>query len=188
MRVITGTARGRRLAELKGQETRPTTGKVKEAIFSALQFELEGRRVLDLFAGTGQMGIEALSRGAKSCLFVDRRQEACRLVRENLAACALAERAQVVCGDALSCLDGMQTRFDLIFLDPPYADDTLERALARIVRFDISAPYGIIVAECPTEKTLPPLEAPYRLSREYRYGKIKVTVYRRDGETKETEA
>lgn len=186
MRVITGTARGRRLGELKGQETRPTAGKVKEGIFSALQFDIEDRRVLDLFAGTGQMGIEALSRGARSCVFVDRRGDACRLVRENLAVCGLVDRAQVVCGDAMSYLDTLRTRFDLIFLDPPYAGDTLERAIARIARFDILAPCGIIVAECPADKQLPSPDAPYRICRTYRYGKIKITVYRRDRE-KETD-
>ena len=119
MRVITGTARGRRLGELKGQETRPTTGKVKEGIFSALQFELEGRRVLDLFAGTGQMGIEALSRGAASCTFVDRRKDAAELVRSNLALCGLTDRAQVVCGDAMGFLNTLRARYDLIFLIRP---------------------------------------------------------------------
>ena len=182
MRVITGTARGRKLGELKGRETRPTAGKVKEGVFSALQFDIEGRRVLDLFAGTGQLGIEALSRGAASCTFVDRRREAAQLVRDNLAACGLAARAQVVCADAMDYLASLRTRCDLIFLDPPYADDVLERAIAHIARFDILAPHGIMVAECPAEKTLPALGAPYGLCREYRYGKIKAAVYRRDGE------
>ena len=186
MRVITGTARGRRLGELKGQETRPTTGKVKEGVFSALQFEIEGRCVLDLFAGTGQMGIEALSRGAKSCTFVDRRRDAAQLVRDNLAVCGFTDRAQVICGDAMGFLSPLRTQYDLIFLDPPYADDVLERAIAHIARFDILAPRGIIVAECPVEKSLPALSAPYGVDREYRYGKIKVTVYHRDG-TKEDE-
>ena len=84
MRVITGTARGRRLKELEGMETRPTTGKVKESLFSIIQFDIEGRRVLDLFAGTGQLGIEALSRGAKQCVFIDQRNDAVKLIRENL--------------------------------------------------------------------------------------------------------
>ncbi len=188
MRVITGSARGRRLGELKGQETRPTAGKVKEGIFSALQFELEGRRVLDLFAGTGQLGIEALSRGAASCLFVDRRKDAAALVRENLNVCGLTERAQVVCADSMGCLASLRTRFDLIFLDPPYADDVLERSIAHIARFDILAPRGIIVAESPAEKKLPALEPPYGISREYRYGRIKATIYRRDGESEEGNA
>lgn len=182
MRVITGTARGRKLGELKGRDTRPTAGKVKEGVFSALQFDLAGRRVLDLFAGTGQLGIEALSRGAESCTFVDRRAEAARLVRDNLAVCGLADRAQVVCADAMSYLASLRVQYDLIFLDPPYADDVLERAIAHIARFDILAPRGIIVAECPAEKALPALGAPYGLYREYRYGRIKAAVYRRDGE------
>ena len=182
MRVITGTARGRRLGELKGQETRPTTGKVKEGVFSALQFDIEGRRVLDLFAGTGQMGIEALSRGAQSCTFVDRRKDAAQLVRDNLAVCGLADRAQVVCADAMGYLASLRAQYDLIFLDPPYQDDVLERAIAHIARFDILAPRGIIVAECPAEKRLPALGAPYGVYREYRYGRIKVTVYHREGE------
>lgn len=182
MRVITGTARGRKLGELKGQETRPTAGKVKEGVFSALQFDLEGRRVLDLFAGTGQLGIEALSRGAASCTFVDHRKDAAQLVRDNLAVCGLSDRSQVVCADAMGYLTALRAKYDLIFLDPPYADDVLERAIAHIARFDILSPRGIIVAECPVEKTLPALSAPYHIHREYRYGRIKVTVYHRDGE------
>ncbi len=182
MRVITGTARGRKLGELKGRETRPTTGKVKEGVFSALQFDIEGRRVLDLFAGTGQMGIEALSRGAQSCTFVDRRKDAVQLVRDNLAVCGFTDRAQVVCADAMGYLTTLRAQYDLIFLDPPYQDEALEHAIAHIARFDILAPHGIIVAECPVEKKLPALSAPYGIYREYRYGKIKVTVYRREGE------
>lgn len=182
MRVITGSARGRRLGELKGTDTRPTTGKVKEGVFSALQFDIEGRRVLDLFAGTGQMGIEALSRGAESCVFVDKRTDAVKLVKDNLSVCALEDRAQVVCGDAMGFLSSTRAKFDLIFLDPPYADDILERAIAHIARFDILAPRGIIVAECPADKTLPALGGSYGIYREYRYGKIKVTVYHRDDE------
>ena len=104
MRVITGSARGRRLGELKGMETRPTTDKVKESIFNCIQFDVEDARVLDLFAGTGQLGIEALSRGAKSALFVDKRADAVKLVRENLALCHLEENAQVICGDSLAAL------------------------------------------------------------------------------------
>ena len=95
MRVITGTARGRVLKELEGLETRPTTGKVKESLFSIIQFDIEGRRVLDLFAGTGQLGIEALSRGAAECVFIDRRADAVKLIQENLALCRLADRAGV---------------------------------------------------------------------------------------------
>ena len=112
MRVITGSARGRVLKELQGMETRPTTGKVKESLFSIIQFDIEGRRVLDLFAGTGQLGIEALSRGAAECVFIDRRPDAVRLIQENLALCRLADRARVRQGDALPYLRSGE-KFDL---------------------------------------------------------------------------
>lgn len=182
MRVITGSARGRRLGELKGMETRPTTDKVKESIFNCIQFDVEGARVLDLFAGTGQLGIEALSRGAESALFVDKRADAVKLVRENLELCRLAERAQVICGDSLAQLASLRTKFDIVFLDPPYDSTLLEQAIEKIVSFDILAPGGIIVAESALDKALAEPAAPYRLGREYRYGKIKVTLIRRDGE------
>ena len=180
MRVITGSARGRRLKELEGLETRPTTGKVKEALFSVIQFDIEGRRVLDLFAGTGQLGIEALSRGAECAVFVERRRDALQVIRENLEACGMTDKARVVNGDAMSYLKSGE-KFDLIFLDPPYASGLLEPALEEIVRFDICRRHGIIVAESAADKTLPPLAGPYALYREYRYGKIKLTVYHRDG-------
>lgn len=180
MRVITGSARGRRLKELEGLETRPTTGKVKEALFSVIQFDIEGRRVLDLFAGTGQLGIEALSRGAECAVFVERRRDALQVIRENLEACGMTDKARVVNGDAMSYLKSGE-KFDLIFLDPPYASGLLEQALEEIVRFDICRRHGIIVAESTADKTLPPLAGPYALYREYRYGKIKLTVYHRDG-------
>lgn len=180
MRVITGSARGRRLKELEGLETRPTTGKVKEALFSVIQFDIEGRRVLDLFAGTGQLGIEALSRGAECAVFVEWRRDALQVIRENLEACGMTDKARVVNGDAMSYLKSGE-KFDLIFLDPPYASGLLEQALEEIVRFDICRRHGIIVAESAADKTLPPLAGPYALYREYRYGKIKLTVYHRDG-------
>ena len=181
MRVITGSARGRRLKELEGMETRPTTDRVKEGIFSALQFDIEGRRVLDLFAGTGQLGIEALSRGADSAVFVDRRADAVKLIRENLKVTELTDRAQVVAGDSMEYLSRLREKFDIIFLDPPYEAGLLEPAIAHIARFDILNPHGIIVAECPAGRPLPELEPPYRIHRTYRYGKIGVTVYRRAG-------
>jgi len=180
MHVITGSARGRRLKELEGMETRPTTGKVKESIFSIIQFDIEGRRVLDLFAGTGQLGIEALSRGADSCVFCDQRKDAVQLIRDNLAVCQLSEHATVRQGDSIAYLKSGE-KFDIIFLDPPYASGLLQQALEDIIRFDICRGHGIIVAESAEDTVLPPVEAPYSLYREYRYGKIKLTVYHRSG-------
>ena len=180
MRVITGTARGRRLKELEGMETRPTTGKVKESLFSIIQFDIEGRRVLDLFAGTGQLGIEALSRGARQCVFIDQRNDAVTLIRETLQVCGLTDSAIVRSGDAMAYLKSGE-KFDLIFLDPPYASGLLVKALEDIAAFDICREHGIIVAESAVETELPALAPPYALYRQYRYGKIKLSVYHRSG-------
>ena len=182
MRVITGSARGRRLKELKGMDTRPTTDQVKEGMFNILQFDIEGRKVLDLSAGTGQLGIEALSRGAASAVFVEARKDAATLVKENLTLCGMEDRAKCVQGDALSYLSSLRETFDLIFLDPPYDSELLEKAIAHIARFDILAPHGIMVAESRAEKALPALSAPYGVYRDYRYGRIKLTIYKRAGE------
>ena len=180
MRVITGTARGRRLKELEGMETRPTLGKVKESLFSAIQFDIEGRRVLDLFAGTGQLGIEALSRGARECIFVDQRRDAVKLIQENLTLCALSDRAKVHLGDSMAYLKSGE-KFDLIFLDPPYGSGLLAQALTQITTFDICREHGIIAAESSDDTVLPAVAPPYRLYREYHYGKVKLTLYHRSG-------
>lgn len=187
MRVITGSARGRRLKELPGMETRPTTDRVKEGLFSAIQFDIEGRRVLDLFGGTGQLGIECLSRGAASAVFVEQRRDAAALIRENLALTGLGGRAQVIQADALAFLDRAPGRFGVILLDPPYRQGLLEASLEKIVRIDILAPHGIMTAEHPAESPPPPVDGPYRHHRTYRYGRIGLTVFRRDGEQKSEE-
>lgn len=180
MRVITGTARGRRLKELEGLETRPTTDRVKEGIFNIIQFDVEGRRVLDLFAGTGQLGIEALSRGAACAVFVDQRRDAVSLIKENLKLTGLAGSGRVVGGDAMAFLSSTKEKFDLIFLDPPYAAGLWEPALEMISRFDILSNHGIIICETPVERELPAMVEPCFLHRTYRYGKIKITTYHRE--------
>ena len=181
MRVISGSARGRRLKELQGMDTRPTTDKVKESLFNIIQFEIEGRSVLDLFGGTGQLGIEALSRGAERCTFVDARREAAALIRENLKATGLEKAGRVVQGDAISFLSGCRERFGVIFLDPPYQTQLLEQTLELVSKIDILSEHGIMICESPAERELPPLAPPYEKGREYRYGRIKLTVYRRQG-------
>ncbi len=182
MRVITGTARGRKLKELTGMEVRPTTDRVKEAIFSVIQFEVEGRRVLDLFAGTGQMGIEALSRGAAHCTFVDLRRESVQLVKENLAHTELAARAEVVQSDYLAYLTRSKETFDVVFLDPPYGEEIIKKALQTITRIDKISENGIIICENSSGFDWPEVPEPYQLQKEYRYGKIAVALYRRRAE------
>jgi len=173
MRVITGSARGRKLNEPKNMDIRPTTDKVKESIFNIVQFDIEGRRVLDLFAGTGQLGIEALSRGAKSASFVDESNEAIRIIRTNLEHCQLT--GEVVREDALAFL-GRCGKYDLIFLDPPYKSGLMEAVLRKIIQFDILSEGGIIICETNNETVLPSLSEPYYIGRDYKYGKVKLTV------------
>ena len=172
MRIITGTARGCRLKTPKGEATRPTADRIKESLFSILGRRVEEARVLDLFAGTGALGLEALSRGAASALFVDERTSA--LIEENARHTRLSERAEIVRGDALRILTrlGAQGRaFDLIFCDPPYRRGLWEKALSSVDREGLLAPGGCMIVENATEETvLPPLEV-LRCVREESYGK-----------------
>ena len=181
MRIISGSARGRKLKEPQGMDTRPTTGKVKESLFNIIQFELEGRRVLDLFAGTGQLGLEALSRGAEHCVFVDQWRESVALVRENVKLCGFTECSRVAQEDALSFLSVCREKYDIVFLDPPYQSGLLEKSLKLLTQFDILREHGIIVCESGAEWTLPPVPSPYEAGREYRYGQIKLSLCRRTG-------
>ncbi len=179
MRVITGKARGVQLKTPEGMLTRPTTDRVKEALFSIINFEIPGAKVLDLFGGTGQLGIEALSRGAKSAVFVDAREEACKLIRENLKRTKLERDAQVVRSDYLDYLGHCRQQFNIVFLDPPYAEVFLEKSLNRITEIDILQSDGIIVTERPLGKELPWELEGYTRSRDYKYGKTLLTIYRK---------
>ena len=179
MRVITGTARGKRLKPPEGEHTRPTSDRVKEALFSAIQFEILNARFLDLFAGSGQMGIEALSRGALRAVFVENDRKAYALVQDNLKSTGLDSKANVVLSDYMSYLNRCSEKFDIIFLDPPYAEDFLEKSLKRITEIDILTDCGIIICERPADK-LQEFEIPGLLrTKDYRYGKTWVTVYRK---------
>ena len=179
MRVITGKARGVQLKTPDGMLTRPTTDRVKEALFSIINFEIPGAAVLDLFGGTGQLGIEALSRGAQSAVFVDTREDACRLIRENLKRTKLEQAGRVVRSDYLDYLSRCREKFNIILLDPPYAEVFLENALKRITEIDILQSDGIIVTERPLGKELPWEFEGYTRSRDYKYGKTLLTIYRK---------
>ena len=181
MRVITGKARGVALKTPEGMHTRPTADRVKEALFSIIQFDIPGAKVLDLFGGTGQLGIEALSRDAKSCVFVDEREDACKLIKENLRRTKLEQSAKVVRSDYLSFLNQCRDKFDIILLDPPYAEVFLENSLKRITEIDILQSGGIIVTERPVGKDLTWDFPGYTRSKDYKYGKTLLTLYRKDG-------
>ena len=180
MRIISGSARGRRLKEPVGLEIRPTSDMVKESIFNIIQFDIEGRRVLDLFAGTGQMGIEALSRGAKSAAFVDSGSDAIKLIHNNLKLCAFSESAAVYRRDAMKFLESRDEAYDLIFIDPPYDTGLVSAAIEKIIRFDKLSVNGIIICETRAEQLLPAVSPPYLLHKSYRYGGVKITRYTRE--------
>ena len=179
MRVITGKARGVVLKTPDGMATRPTADRVKEAMFNIIQFEIPAARVLDLFGGTGQLGIEALSREAKSAVFVDEREEACKLIRENLKRTKLEQQGKVVRSDYMAYLKSCREKFDIILLDPPYAEVFLENSLKMITEIDILQSGGIIVTERPLGKELPWDFPGYDRSRDYKYGKTLITIYKK---------
>ena len=180
MRVITGKARGVALKTPDGMATRPTTDRVKEAMFSIIQFDIPGAKVLDLFGGTGQLGIEALSREAKSAVFVDERKEACKLIHENLMRTKLEKDARIIRSDYANYLKNCTEQFDIIFLDPPYAEVFLENSLNLITEIDILQSGGIIVAERPVGKELLCEFPGYSRSKDYKYSSTILTVFRKD--------
>ena len=177
MRVITGKARGVQLKTPDGMLTRPTADRVKEALFSIINFDIPGAKVLDLFGGTGQLGIEAMSRGAARCIFVDAREDACRLIKENLKRTKL--EGTVIRSDYMDYLNRCKEQFSIIFLDPPYAEEYLENAIKRIAEIDILQTDGIIVAERPVGKDFPWEFDGFQRSKDYKYGKTLLTIYRK---------
>lgn len=181
MRVITGKARGVTLKTPDGLQTRPTADRVKEALFSIIHFDIPEAAVLDLFGGTGQLGIEALSRGAKKAVFVDERSDACELIKENLRRTKLQPYGQVVRSDYQAYLRSCKEQFDIILLDPPYAEVFLENSLKLITEIDILRYGGIIVAERPLGKELLCDFPGYSRSKDYKYGKTLLTIYRKEG-------
>lgn len=179
MRVITGSARGRKLQTLPGEGvTRPTTESVKEALFSMIQFEIEGKRVLDLFAGTGQLGIEALSRGARVCTFVEKDKRAMQIVQENVRHCGFDEQSNFIMSEAVSFLS-RNGSYDIVFLDPPYDNKLINRCLS-LLNSSMSED-GIIICETLRNEVLPDTVDGFVLYRERNYGKTKLTLYRHPG-------
>lgn len=176
MRVISGKKRGKRLETLKGESVRPTTDKVKESIFNVIQFDLSGCKFLDLFAGSGQMGIEALSRGAAHATFVDDSRNSISVIKRNLISTDFYKDSKVVNMESILFLKKQQDLFDIAFLDPPYKVGLLEKVL-KLIPNAINE-NGIIICENPIDEELPKTIKGFILQKEYIYGKIKVSVYR----------
>ena len=174
MRVISGTARGKQLLPVPGMKTRPTADRIKESVFNIIQNHVRGSRVLDLFAGTGQLGIEALSRGAAQCDFVEQNRKAYTVLCKNITAARVNDRAHIHQTAAAAFLSRVQgTQYDLVLLDPPYGGKILQDTLFLINRFDILSPSGIILCESAQDDEF---ETPFPPLREYRYGSIRITV------------
>ncbi len=181
MRIITGIAKGRALAAPEGLETRPTAERTKEAIFSSLQFDLEGRRVLDLFAGSGQMALEAISRGAASALMVDRSRKAVEIIEKNIAKTGFSEKCRVACGDYAELLKRNTECFDIVFLDPPYAAGIMASALIALHEGRHLSPIALLVCESNVRDILAEdarLPELYECVRVAKYGIAQVTVLR----------
>lgn len=182
MRVIAGQKRGKKLDRLRDEAVRPTTDKVKESIFNVIQFDVAGANFLDLFAGSGQIGIEALSRGARQATFVDENRAAISVIKKNLTATEFMARATVVNANSALFLKKQRERlFDIAFLDPPYKSEVLDTALLLLP--EVVAKSGIIICEHPVDLDLPLDLANFSLNKAYKYGKIAVSIYRDQGDS-----
>lgn len=177
MRVIAGELKGRRLATPKGKDIRPTPEKVKEALFSMLMDRIEGSVVCDLFAGTGALGLEAISRGASYCYFGDRSPESIAMVKENVAHCQVGERCRIILGTYQKTLRSLDGPVDIFFLDPPYGADLLTETITAIAEGGHLSEDGIIVAEHAKDQAMPDTLAGLSKVREKRYGIVVISIY-----------
>lgn len=177
MRVISGELKGRKLIAPKGEDVRPTSDKVKEAMFSILMPYLKGAKCLDLFAGTGALGIEAISRGADFCVFCDKNRESISVIKNNITTCGIEERAKVVLGDYMKVLERISHKSDIVLIDPPYASGLYEKALESIEKLDLLEDEGIILVEHERDVDLPDSIGELAKEKERKYGRIMLTVY-----------
>lgn len=180
MRIITGSARGRRLKTPDNLDIRPTSDRVKEGMFSAIQFDIQGSSVLDLFAGSGQLGLEAASRGASSVCFVDKLPEALKIMRENIALSGLEDICEVFASDSISFLQSTGRKFDIVLIDPPYKSGLIEEAGALLpARLNKN---GIVVCEHDAFFDMPESFGALVMKKQYKYGKTKLSLFRMDDE------
>lgn len=177
MRIIAGDYKGRRLTSPMDDRVRPTSDKVKEAIFSILMNEIYGSNVLDLFSGSGNLGLEALSRGAEHCWFADSSRDSLKLIRENISYCKANDKATVLAGDFRKVLARLTTPMDIILLDPPYNMGMLPECFDLIEEYDLLAENGLIIAEHRREEILPEQFGKFTKVKERKYGTVVVSIY-----------
>ena len=174
MRVISGLCRGLKLNSLDGMDTRPTLDRVKEALFSMLFDRCQDAEGLDLFAGSGALGIELLSRYAKRCTFVDASPDAINIVKQNIAKAHLSDKADIKLGDALTFVNSANGKYDIIFLDPPYKSGLYDELLSVISKRQLLNDGGVVVCECSTDTVLE--TGGYTVLRDKTYGKVRLCV------------
>ncbi|MGI5883776.1 MAG: 16S rRNA (guanine(966)-N(2))-methyltransferase RsmD [Candidatus Spyradocola sp.] len=174
MRIISGQARGRKLVTLEGEATRPTLDRTREALFNILQTRVRGAKVLDLFAGSGALGLEALSRGAQSAVFCDNSRQACDVIRKNIDAVRVGDRSRLLCCDAMDALKRLAgERFDLVFLDPPYRKGLVDQALRGLLAAQALEPEALVVVETAQEEAFD-LPESLRIADSRKYGKSRL--------------
>ena len=181
MRVITGSARGRRLVSPEGYDVRPTTDKVKESLFNIIQFNLPGAVVLDLFAGSGQLGIEALSRGADKAVFVDSSRKSVEVIKKNIELCRFQNESQVHLCDSIAFLKSSREIYDIVLLDPPYHKQMCDKAFSLLPA--VLKETSVVICETQSDEELPEKVASLEKDREYKYSSVKLTVYRKPVKT-----
>lgn len=178
MRIISGMRRGLKLNAPDGFDTRPTTDRVKESVFNIIQFAVPCDGVLDLFAGSGALGIEALSRGSAHCIFVDGNRKAAEVINSNISLAGFSDKSEVIISDAGAFLDRCSREFDIIFLDPPYNKGFLEPVIRKIYEKQLLKPDGLIVIETERGGELPP-DSYYKIRKTANYGKTTITILQR---------
>lgn len=181
VRVISGTARGRSLKAVPGMGTRPTTDKVKEAIFSIIGPYFDGGRVLDLFAGTGGLGIEALSRGAERAVFIDMDPKSIEVIRHNVQATKLEQQAEIYRNEATRAIKALEkrgTKFDLIFLDPPYKMTNVDELMLDLAARELVQDQAIVMVEHDAGHAYAERIGDFHCTRVANYGEITVSIYR----------
>ncbi len=181
MRIIAGDYKGRKLEAPRDNDIRPTSDKVKEAIFSILMPYIEDGVFLDLFAGTGGLGLEALSRGAEFCYFCDKERTAVSIIKKNIEMCRAEEYSKVILGDYMKALHRLEgEKVDVILVDPPYHSNLYEKVLKEVDSLDLLRDDGIIVTEHPKELVLPEREGALVKTKERNYGKIFLSLYEKE--------
>ncbi len=180
MRIISGIRRGKKLLTLSGDTTRPTLERVKQAFFNAIQFEISDKTVLDLFSGSGQLGLEAISRGARFCFFNDYSQQACKIIEKNIKACGFEQLCQLTCKTYSDCVKMIRLKgqkVSLVFLDPPYGRNLIPDALELMCKNDILDTSCIVVCESAKSDVI--LNRNFKIRQEYFYSDIKITILER---------